>query len=189
MTLAISEVSVSNLALVKLGQETISSLSQDTKQARVVNAVFEMCRNEVLEAHDWYFARKTVELASIDEEDTLNIWQYVYELPADWIKMIKGEDDKQEFEIRDGYLMADDEPLKIVYTFENTNPQQWSYSFAQCLSWRVAAETAYAFTQSNTVAETMMKGYLMSLQSARYNAAHNRTPVGPVIDSFLDVRN
>lgn len=189
MTLAISAVSISNLALVKLGQEPISSLTQDTKNARLCNAVFEACRNEVLEGHPWSFATKTAELASIDgDEDTLGEWNFLYQKPADFLKMLRGEDWKQEFEIRDAYLMANDEPLKIKYIFECTNTGLWSYSFAQCLSWRVAAEIAYAVTRSNTVAETMMKGYAMSLKEARYNDSHKRSPEQPVIDDFLDVR-
>lgn len=189
MTLTISAVSTANMALVKLGQEPITSLTQDTKNARLVNAVFEMCRNEVLEGHPWYFATKTVELASVDGvEDSLEIWQFVYEKPADFLKMIHGADWKQEFEIRDGYLMANEEPLKIKYIFECSNPGLWSYSFAQCLSWRIAAEIAYAVTKSNTVATTMMAGYAMSLKEARYNDAHKRSPEGPIADSFVDVR-
>lgn len=189
MTLAISELSVCNGALVKLGQEPISSLSQDTKNARLCNAVFAICRNEVLEGHAWYFATKTAELASVVVEDTLSEYTYVYEKPADMLKMIRGEDWKQEFEIRDAYLMANDEPLYIKYIFECTNTGLWSYSFAQCLSWRIAAEISYAVTKSNTVAQTMMAGYSMSLKEARYNDAHKRSPEKPVIDSLLDVRN
>jgi hypothetical protein len=189
MTLALSAVSISNMALVKLGQEPITSLSQDTKNARLCNAVFEVCRNEVLESHPWYFATKTVELASVSGvEDTLNEWTYVYQLPADFLKLIRGEDWNTEFEIRDQYLLADDEPLLIKYIFENTNPGQWSYSFAQCLSWRVAAEISYAVTKSNTVAQTMMAGFEMSLKQARYNDAHKKSPENMVIDDFLSAR-
>jgi hypothetical protein len=189
MTLAISAVSISNMALVKLGQEPISALSQDTKNARLCNAVFATCRNEVLEGHPWAFATKTVELASVVVEDTMSEYSYVYQLPADFLKMIRGEDWKQEFEIRDAYLMANEEPLFIKYIWENTNTGTWSASFAQCLSWRIAAEISYAVTKSNTVATSMMAGYAMSLKEARYNDAHKRSPEKPVIDSFVDVRN
>lgn len=189
MTLAISEVSIANMALVKLGQEPISSLSQDTKNARLCNAVFGMCRNETLEAHPWYFATKTQELASVDVEDPMGEWQYLYQLPADFIRPVFVDDWKQNFEIRDGYLMCDDEPINLKWIWENTNPGTWSYSFAMALSWRIAAEISYAVTQSNTVAATMMAGFEMSLKTARYNDAHKRSPEGPIADSFVDVRN
>jgi hypothetical protein len=190
MALAISEVAVANLALIKLGQDPISSLTQDTTNARLVNAVFEFCRNETLESYPWSFATKTVEMASVDdEEDNLGEWNYAYQLPADFISMIKGEDWKQDYEIRDGYLFSNDEPMYIEYIYENDNPQQWSYAYAMCLSWRIAAEVSYAITQSTTVAEAMMRGFEMSLKAARYANSRKKSPEGPVIDSFVDVRN
>jgi hypothetical protein len=190
MTLAISEVSICNVALVGLGQEPIQSLSEDTKSARLCNAVFGILRNEVQESHPWHFCTKTVEMASVSgATDTLEAWSYLYQAPADMLRPVYIDDWKQEFESRDGYIMCNDEPIKLKYIYENTNPGTWSASFAQCLAWRIKAEIAYAVTQSNTVSELMMKGYLMSLSAARYNSAHHSSPVGPVIDSFLDVRN
>lgn len=189
MTLAISEVSICNMALVKLGQEPISSLSSDTKLARLCNAVFAPCRNEVLESHPWSFATKTMEMASVsDAEDTMGEWNYAYLKPADFLKMIRGEDWKQDYEIRDTYLLANEEPLIIKYIFENTNTGTWSYTFAQCLSWRIAAELAYAVKTSTALFERMIAGYQMSLKEARYNDAHNKSPEGPVLDSFIDQR-
>lgn len=189
MTLSISEVSVCNVALVELGQDPISSLTQDTTNAKRCNAIFAICRNEVLEGHAWSFATKTVELASIDgDEDVLEEWAHLYQMPADLLKMLRGEDWKQEFEIRDSYLMANDEPLKIKYIYECTNTGLWTHSFAQCLSKRIKASIAYAITRSSTMADRAAAEYINSLKEARYNDAHKRSPENPVLDSFIDQR-
>lgn len=191
MPLAISEVSICNAALVKLGQDLISSLTQDTKNARLCNNAYYRLRNKVLEDGKWKFATKTVELPSIDGDvftPPLD-WQYAFQLPVDFLKMVRGDDWKLEYEIVDGYLCANFDPVTIKYVWENTNTQQYSYAFAECLSWRIAAELAYACTNSTTVAETMMKGYDMDLKTARYNDAHKQSPQGPVVDSWIDVRN
>lgn len=187
-SLTITPVLVCNMALIKLGADPITSLSQDTKNARLCNAVFEMLRNKVLEDHPWGFATKTVTLASIVGTPLMD-WTYQFQLPSDFLKMVRGEDWKQEFDTLDGYLHANDDPIIIKYIFECTNSGLWSYAFANCLSWRVAAEIAYAITKSNTVATTMMAGYEMDLKSARYNDAHKKSPEGPVADSYIDVRN
>jgi hypothetical protein len=176
---------------VKLGAELITSLSQDTKNARLCNARYSFVRNKVLEDHPWRFATKTVELASIDEDTyTPSMdWQYGFQLPSDFLRVIRGESWKQEFEIHDGYLNANDDPFILKYTFECTNTGLYSISFAECVSWLLASDLAYAITRSTTVAETMYKGYQMSLREARYNDAHKMSPQGPVADSFVDVRN
>lgn len=190
MPLAISEVSICNAALVKLGQDLINSLTQDTKNARLCNNAYYRLRNKVFEDHPWRFATKTETLAVVDSSIFAPImdWAYVYQIPTDFIRMVRGEDWKQEYEILDGYIHANEAPLKIKYVYENTNTQQYSYAFAECLSWRIAAEISYAVTQSNSVAQTMMAGYEMDLKAARYADSHKKSPQGPVVDSFIDVR-
>lgn len=187
-SLVITPVMICNMALIKLGADTITSLSQDTKNARLCNAVFELMRNKVLEDHPWGFATKTTQLASIVATPLMD-WTYQYQLPADFLKMVRGEDWKQSFEIVDGYLHANDTPIIIKYIWENTNSGTWSYSFATCLSWRIAAELSYAITKSKTLMDTMIAGYAADLAAARYNDAHKKTPEGPVVDSYIDVRN
>lgn len=186
-SLAISPVLICNLALIKLGAEPISSITEDGKNASLCNAVFEILRNEVLEGHAWSFATKTVTLASIVGTPLMD-WTYQFQLPSDFLKMVRAEDWKQEFDTLDGYLHSNDDPMIIKYVFECTNVGLWSYSFAQCLSWRIAAELSYAITKSNAVAQTMMAGYAMSLKEARYNDSHKKTPEGPIVDSYIDVR-
>lgn len=188
MALTISEVSICNAALVKLGGELISSLSADTKTSRLCNNAYERLRNKVLEDHPWRFATKTAELASIVGTPRMD-WTYQFQLPADFLRMQRAEDWKQEFEILDGYLHANEDPIIIKYTQECTNTGLFSYAFAECLSWRIAAELAYALTNSSTIAELMYKGYEMDLKSARYSDAHKMSPQGPVVDNWIDVRN
>lgn len=187
-SLVITPVLICNMALVKLGADPISSLSQDTKNARLCNSVFEILRNKVLEDHTWSFATKTATLASIVGTPLMD-WTYQFQLPSDLLKIIRPESWKQDFATLDGYLHANDDPIIIKYIYENTNSGTWSYSFATALSWRIAAEIAYNITKSNTVATTMMAGYDMDIKAARYNDAHNKSPEGPVTDSYIDVRN
>lgn len=184
----ITETSICNGGLIKLGADPISSLSEDVKNARLCNARYEFLRNEVLESHPWVFATKIAELASVVWTSN-NEWQYKFALPTDYLQMQRGEDWKQDFEVFDGYLYANESPIKIKYTAEITAASRFSTVFAECLSWRIAAELAYAITNSNTVAEQMMKAYMLALKEARYADAHKRSPEGPVVDSFIDVRN
>lgn len=187
---AITDVSICNSALIKLGCNVISSLSDDTKEAVLCNARLAHIRNKVLEDHNWGFATKFVELASVDAGDLdLNGWGYAFLLPADLLRMQRGEDWDDSFETSDGYLLADSDPFKIKYTAKITNPGSFTYSFAEALSWRLAADLAYALTRSREVGETMMKGYEMDLKAARYNDAHKKSPEGPYANTWLDARN
>lgn len=187
MPAAISDVSICNGGLIKLGADTITSLDQDTKNARLCKARFALLRNMVLESHPWKFATKVVELPSIDGTPELD-YTYQFALPADYICMQRADDWKIDFEVFNDVLYANYAPLKIKYTFENTNTGMYTYSFAEVLSWRIAADLAYAITNSTTVADLMIKGYEAELRVARFNSAKNQSPQGPIADTFIDVR-
>lgn len=188
MPLTITPTSICNSALIKLGQEPVEDITSDTKNARLCNARYSFVRNKVLEDGNWKFATKTAELASIDTITPIMDWKNAFQLPSDFLKMLRAEDWKQEFEILDGYLHANEDPIKIKYIYECTNTGLYSYSFAECLSWRLAADISYAITQSNTVAQLMMQGYEMDLKAARFTDSHKQSPQGPIVDNWIDVR-
>lgn len=185
----VSDVSICNSALVKLGVDLISNLANDTKTARLCNNRFPYIRNIVLEAHPWACATKTVSMAPVSGTVTLDGWANAFEKPGDFLKMVRGEDWDVEYDTVDGYLVSDENPFIIKYIWKNTNAASYSYSLAEAISWRLAADLGYALTQSREVAETMMKGYEMELKSARYHDAQKKTPEGMYANTWLDTRN
>lgn len=184
----ITEVSICNSALIKLGTDPISSLTENTKNARLCNARFPMLRNKVLEDHPWSFATKTVSMAPVSGV-TPTDWTYAYQMPGDFLKMIRGETWDAEFDTIGGYLVSDDNPFIIKYIWKNTNAGLYSYSFAECLSWRIAADLAYAITNSKEVAALMIQGYDADLKAARYADSHKKSPEGPYANTWIDARN
>lgn len=185
--LAISDISICNSALIKLGQEPITSLVQDNKSARLCANRYPLLRNMVLESHPWRFAIKTVQIAALNQSP-LQRWQFVSALPADCIYVIRGDDWQERFEVMEGQLYCNHSPIIIKYVFENTDPSTYTYTFAECVAWRLAAELAYAITNSNTVADQMMKGYLAELANARYVSAKSSTPEDFSVRQFIDRR-
>jgi len=53
-----SSVGISNIALSKIGAQRITSFSENTENARLLNAIYGTIRDEVLRAHPWNFAIK-----------------------------------------------------------------------------------------------------------------------------------
>ena len=65
-----SYVSIANLALISLGADTIMSLDEDSKPARLINNIYEFIRDEVLRSHPWNFAIRWASLAQLSETPT-----------------------------------------------------------------------------------------------------------------------
>ena len=62
-------VDVCNLALIALGQQTITALSDENENARRCNKVYEPVRNALMESHPWNFAIKRSTLVNITKPD------------------------------------------------------------------------------------------------------------------------
>ena len=70
-----SNVDIVNNALSILGASTISSLTEDTKNARISNQRFENVRNRLFRAHPWNCLIKRVQLA---QNSTAPVIEFTY---------------------------------------------------------------------------------------------------------------
>lgn len=61
--MAVTDVSIVNMALIELGADTISALTDSTKEASVASALWAQARDYVLTAHEWKCAVKRASLA------------------------------------------------------------------------------------------------------------------------------
>jgi hypothetical protein len=80
---ALSQLSVSNLALSKLPASPIASLDENSLEARECRRFYPQVVADMLEGpHDWSFANKLVLLAAVTNDRDAE-WLYAYALPND----------------------------------------------------------------------------------------------------------
>lgn len=182
-----SEVDIANRALSKLGESRITSLSDNNKAARAMNARFELLRDAELMAYPWRFAVKRVQLAALT---TAPAWGYstIYEVPSDNIKMIQiggaaiadsaigvmyessGYRTAEEapYEIIEGKIHTDlSAPLDYEYIYRVTDTGQFDPLFVEALSCRLAADAAEELTQSAAKQDRAERQYMRAISEAR----------------------
>lgn len=184
---AISEVLICNLALIKIGQQRINSLSDTNKAAILCNQVYETLRDEVLEDHPWNFAIKR---ASFTQLVTIPAYGFAheYQVPTDCLRVWSPENEGTCFKVEDGKVLTDESEFKCQYIAQVTNPAKFSRNFADALSIRIAAELAYSLAGSRELQETMLKLYEIRLRIARSNDAQEGTPDSIIQTKFLESR-
>jgi len=158
---AISEVSICNQALIALGAETIASLTENSKNARLCNALYASTRDYVLTDHIWNFAQKRAVLATLAEEP---VWEedfmtVVYQKPVDCLKINFTNIPSAIVRIEGDKILSNTSGLKIKYTQRITDPMKFFPKFTEALVARLAAEMAIAITNSKTLAETLFTIY------------------------------
>src|SRR5262245_52196167 len=90
--MAVSEVSIANLALQKQGASSkIEALDQDSANARSIATAYESVRNALLRRYQWSFAIKR---ASIAADATLTTWGELnrFPLPDDFARLIRDDE-------------------------------------------------------------------------------------------------
>lgn len=143
-----SKVDICNLALSHFGQDAnIASIdpSDGSVEADACARFYPIALAEMLEAHDWTFARKRATLAEVtnDRDD----FAYKYALPADCVKARRllpegysaGPNDSADYELEGTFIYTDEVNATLVYTRNLTDTTKFSGLFVTGLSMKLAA--------------------------------------------------
>lgn len=185
--MAVTQIKICNLALIRVGADRISSISQDTKSAILLNAIYEQCRDTTLRDGKWNFAQKRTVLSPTSDEPDWG-YDYEYDLPADYLGRLETETSDIQFVLEDSKIRTDEETLNVLYTYRNEDESSWDQSFASALAWCLAYEVAYALTQSLALKQDCQKSYTAALVGARFNDGAEGTPPEVEILEFTDSR-
>jgi hypothetical protein len=167
-----SQVSICNGALIKIGADRVSSITEDKREAILLNAIWDNARDFVLRGHRWNFATKRVELVP---NSTTPEWGYQYEfdIPNDFIRIVDTDPDDIEFVVESDsggngrVLRCDESVLDLTYIFQQSNMEAWDHSASKALEWQLAGEVAYALTQSLALQDACFKKALQVIAEAR----------------------
>ncbi|MGE4298095.1 MAG: hypothetical protein AB7E47_08715 [Desulfovibrionaceae bacterium] len=169
--MATSVIEICNNALLDLGEDTIASLADDTKQARLCNQRWPGVRDAVLRAHPWNCCMRQAELAASAEAPAWK-WACQYPLPADFLRIIAlssaAGQDIRDWEVQGRAVLCDESaPIYLSYVRRETDPQQYDALLAESLAARMSAVLAYPLTGSTSLAEALWQAYQSKVTEAR----------------------
>ncbi len=179
-----SQTDICNQALTKIGAERIVAITDDTKSARALNAIWDLKRDAELAAHPWTFSIGRAQLPASATAPDFG-WSYAYPLPSDYLAMVEvGEnydfyigDPNPLFAFEGGSILTDQtSPLNIRYIKRITNCGLYPALFAEALACRLAAELCEAMTQSGPKRELAWNEYKRAIREARRMNAIEQPP-------------
>ena len=195
-----SVVDICNEAMDLLGAATITSLTENSKEARLCNRRYETVRDHVLRAHPWNCAITRKALAKDSEAPAFG-FKNQFTLPTDpyclrvislWNALVDNEvsayDSQIMYKIEGRKIITDADSCKITYIARVTDSEQFDTLLSSTIAHRLAAETAYAITGSNGVSQAMMALYDQRLKEARGMDAMEGYPDKVVADEFINIR-
>ena len=185
--MATTKINIVNRALGLLGAEFISSLTEDTKAARFANGLFDDTRDALFRQHPWNCCIKR---ASLSKTSNTPAYYFTaeFQLPTDWLRIVKPEDDQVEYKIEGDKLVTETDTFKCTYIFRNETINTYDPLLVDVLAIKLAANLAMPLLQDPKTLDMMYKLYYEKLASARSADAVEGTPEGIVADFWLDSR-
>jgi len=187
-----AEVDICNRALQKLGAQLLTSLSDDSRNARSCNAAYSTVRDEELAANPWSFAIKR---ASIAADAVLPTWgrTYSYTLPADFLRLLprypEDDPDAVDWIIEGSKILTDDSaPLQIRYIAQITDTTAMPSLFREVLAAKLAVELCEDLTQSNSNKQFLLAEYEQAVRRAKMLNAIQKVPQAAFESSWISER-
>lgn len=190
--MAVSDVSIANLALQKLGAARITTLTEDSRSARSVNACYEHLRDLELRKHKWNFAIKRTTLAPSSVEPEFD-YDYAFPLPSDCLRLLPPARNSLDWKIEShegtpSILTNDGNTLEILYIGKITDPTKFDECFVEMLACKIADHCCEELTQSNTKKADVRAEYREALNSAKRMNAFENTSDEPPDDPWYEAR-
>lgn len=185
--MAASDVAIANLALTKIGDLRIVSLSDNTKPAREVSAVYTMLRDKLQRTYNWRFCVKRASLAA-DVATPVFDYSYQYTVPTDCLRILQINayypapdlsdlisSGGQEYVLEGGKILTRSSGnLNLRYLARITDPIKFDTAFDEAFAALIAYNVCEALTQSDAKKNAALRDYRMALMEAvRANAIEN----------------
>ena len=183
-----SEVEICANALRDLGEDPITSLTDDTERARLCNALYGQTRDAVLRAYPWNFAITRQKLA---RESAAPAYEYAYQyaLPTDpYALKVLDLYEGNEWKIEGRKLLTDSDTATIRYIARVTDTAQFDSLFVEALTARLSSRFAYPTTGNANLTDMFWSIYETKLKEARSADAQEGTPYTFESNVLTDVR-
>ncbi len=163
--MSISITGICNIALVKIGVDPISDINDSgSKPARTCLALWEGNRDAVLEAAKWRCAAKRDELTQL-EDTPLFDWDYTYQLPSDFIRMIAAKD-AIPYLIEGDKLLCDETEVFIRYVYRLTTAGSYTPILVEAMAARLGSALAIPLKASPSLRTSLYQEFDLLLTRA-----------------------
>lgn len=159
--MSISKTDILNKALTLVGAAPITSIDDDSNNARVMSRVYETALRSVLSECKWNFATKRVNLSVL--ADTMSWYDtgetIVYQKPTDMIQIYGCNPPTAVWREEGDYIVSDSSELGLRYVYYLDDPTKYSTAFIDALIDKLCADIAYQIVNSQSLGERFKQLY------------------------------
>lgn len=181
-----TSINICNRALLGLGQNVITSLSDTSTEGVLCNALWASALDAVIRLHPWNFAVKRATLTP-DATAPVYEWTAAFSIPSDCLRLLN-IDGLTEYKVEKGKILCDESSLNLRYLVRNETLSEWDALAIEVLVQYIAWQLSWPLTKSNTTRSEQYKILAEVLRAAKGIDAQEE-PGDEVGDfPFLNVR-
>lgn len=184
-----SDVEICNIAMHRLGQADISSLTEGTKRAALCNSTYSRVLDEMLTRYVWSFSRARVSLApSATAPAFTDDFTFAFDLPAGYLRMESMSDYNVDYLIEGGQILSNSNPLSLRYVKRITDPNLMTPLFRKALGLQIAIDLCKPITGDLTLKKELEDELKDVLAEARTADAQSEGEGIPPPDTWIAAR-
>jgi len=171
-----SLVGMINASLVKVGGNTILSLTEGSEEARHCNIRYQEIMDTLLQSHPWNFSIHRATLTPLTTTPN-HEWDYQFLLPTNpyCLKVLSVYDD-YPFKVEGRNILCDEASIDIKYIKRVTDVNTLSPIFRELFSLYLGSELAYPIAGSNSLKQQLLAEFTRMLSVARSIDGQEGTP-------------
>jgi hypothetical protein len=179
-----SDAEIANVALRLIGQTSITSLTEGTTTANIVDDIFSELRDDLLRAHSWNFATKRAELARSVTAPAFE-FDYAYPMPADWLRTVSAHNNdaghgtmlyRVEYVASQLCVVTSESEVFLRYIYKVTDPNLMSSDFRRAFALGLARDLAVPIASSNALQQQLDQQFNRKMAQSRSTDAMGAFP-------------
>ena len=187
MPSTLTEVDIANIALTKMGEETIADLGDNNVRAKTMDTLYVPMRDRLLRENKWNFSIKRTTLSA---DSTDPNWGFAkrFAIPADMLAFVSTESNSP-YRLEGNFIHSDvGNSLKVKYIARITDATQFDTYFVDALAALLAAQASLKISNSLSDKQFLLAEMDEAITNAkRFDGWEDDPQVEPE-DAWIDAR-
>lgn len=154
--MATTDLEICISALLLVGADEITSFDDASREAKLCKRLYENTKQKMLQTNNWGFSLAMVELSKTTLATTSAEYDfgylYEYQLPTDFLRLIKKNTPTNDYTIVGDKLMTSDDEVQVLYQYDVSESEFPAY-FTQAVIYEMTKLLASALLQDDTAIE------------------------------------
>jgi hypothetical protein len=189
-----TDIEVAQRAMVLVGMEPLSSFTEATDEALVMNTTYEDMVEDCLAQNNWNFATGQIVLSRL-ADNPIDRWDSAYAMPTEpaviQVQTITISDIVQVYDIYEKYIYINasaDDTVVLNYIYR-VDTQYWTPAFTLWVIYRLASVLALSVTRKADIAKSYREMADLQFRRAKARDAQQVTTQQVSLSRYHQIRN